>query len=125
MLNATINKSNKPLKFSSSVFEQNFPAYKNANHKFSYQTKPIAKTDLRTFLQPDKVSFNNRNQNNELLNASVAVGTAGSLTVAQWFVKKLSEVCAHLLMAGKEFTSGENVKKVARRFALCLSRFMI
>lgn len=113
MFSATVNKNYNKSTFRSSIFEQNFPMHKNVNHNFISQNKPIAKTDLRTFLQSDKVSFNNRSQNNELLNASVAVGTAGTLTVAQWFVKKLSEVCAHLLMAGKEFTSGENVKKVA------------
>lgn len=49
----------------------------------------------------------------ELDGATTAIGTAGFLRLAQWGLEKLSGVCASALMAGKEFASENDVKKVA------------
>ena len=113
MLNATVNKSNKQTSFRSLIFEQNFPMLKTANYQMPLANSPIVKTIPNQIKNSDSFILNKEPSNNDLLNASIAVGTAGTLSVAQIFVRKLSEVCSHLLMAGREFTSGENVKKVA------------
>jgi len=52
-------------------------------------------------------------QQDELDGATSAVGIAGLLRLAQWGIEKLSGVCASALMAGKEFASEKDVKKVA------------
>lgn len=113
MHNKSVNNFYRQQNIGSSIFEQNFPMLKNINYTTPYQIKPIANSRITFPIQTDNFSYKNKQDNNELLNASVAVGTAGTLTVAQYFVKKLSEICSHLLMAGREFTTGENVQKVA------------
>lgn len=42
-----------------------------------------------------------------------ALATAGGLQVIAMLLQKISQWCSNKLMAGKEFTSAENVKKVA------------
>lgn len=113
MFNATRNTPHRQENFCSSIFEQNFQLHKMANYQMPIATNQLTKPVPHQITKTDNFISSKGQANNDLLNASIAVGTAGSLSVAQAFVKKLSEAFAHLLMAGKEFTSAENVKKVA------------
>ncbi|MBO7672656.1 hypothetical protein J6S88_04515 [bacterium] len=68
-----------------------------------------------------KVTFGrDRASSGTVFNAEMAettaggVGAAGLLYLVQWGIEKLSKICSYALMAGKEFTSGKNVEKIAK-----------
>jgi len=61
---------------------------------------------------------NNEDYNGRIFNSQAVETTAGGLgaaailRLAQWGIEKLSKACSYALMAGKEFTSKENIDKV-------------
>lgn len=70
---------------------------------------------------PSKVTFGRKREDSgRVFNAEMAQNTAGGIGAAsilyfvQWGIEKLSKICSYALMAGKEFTSGENVERIAR-----------
>ena len=90
---------------------QNFYGAKDATNYWLLQPQAYSQSSIQS-AQPVKVVMA-KQQQDELDGATSAIGVAGLLRLAQWGIEKLSGVCASALMAGKEFASEKDVKKVA------------
>lgn len=74
------------------------------NRDYRFKPTQSAPLQARVQAQPSQDEFST---------ATTAVGAAGLLRLAQWGLEKVSGLCATALMAGKEFASADDVKKVA------------
>ncbi len=81
-----------------------YRAYDAKDFKFSMPN--VQQSQMRMKAQPEQDEFST---------ATGAIGAAGLLRLAQYGIEKLSGVCASALMAGKEFTSADNVKQIAEQ----------
>jgi len=75
--------------------------------------------DCRVFPARRRENFGRDNSgyvfnSQEMETTAGGVGAAALLWLAQWGIEKLSKVCSYALMAGKEFTSKENIEKVVQ-----------
>ena len=80
-----------------------YRAYDAKNNKFS---TPTPQSQIKMQAQPEQDEFST---------ATNAIGAAGLLRLAQYGIEKLSGICASALMAGKEFTSAQDVEKIAQK----------
>lgn len=106
------DKINNPI-FCSVTSEQNS---NNAKNKTNIWPKEFTQANLKTYTLKEPPKNEKKIFNLNDVNSNTAASAAGSAIILRFAhncIEKLSQVCAQILMRGKEFASSNEVEKVA------------